>query len=91
MDFVTRIGLEDGEASYEALDKAMFAQNFATTYVSKEGIEYRLPRGTYFSQSFTITANDVVNFAIAAAVSTGKRYDIITTAGEIAYSLHPAR
>lgn len=91
-DFTTRIELHGAtEADYRALDKAMGAMNFATIVRSSHGFDYKLPPATYFSQSFTMTAADVRNLAMSVAHTTGLRYDIVTTAGEMAYFLHPAR
>lgn len=90
-DFTTRIELHDGtERDYEVLDGAMEGLNFARVVRSKRGIEYRMPSATYFSQSFNMSAPDVRNLATAAANATGRRFDIVTTSGEVAYFLHPA-
>ena len=37
-----------------------------------------------------MSATDVRNLAASAASRTGRRYDIVTTSGEVAYFLHPA-
>ena len=88
-DFTTRIELQDASADdYATLDQAMQGANFSKTVRSVRGQEYRLPHGTYFSQAFGISATDVRN--LSAASRTGRRYDIVTTSGEVAYFLHPA-
>ena len=90
-DFTTRIELQDaGPDDYTALDAAMTGANFSKTVRSARGQEYRLPHGTYFSQAFGMSATDVRNLAASAASRTGRRYDIVTTSGEVAYFLHPA-
>lgn len=91
-DFTTRIDLQGADTGhYEALDKAMGAANFSKTVRSSFGFDYALPVGTYFSQSFTMSAADVRNLAMVCAHQIGLPYDIVTTAGEVAYFLHPAR
>ncbi len=90
-DFTTRIELQDASAEdYVTLDQAMMGANFSKTMRSPRGQEYRLPHGTYFSQAFGMSAADVRNLAASAATRTGKRYDIVTTSGEVAFFLHPA-
>ena len=90
-DFTTRIELQDASPDdYAALDQAMMGANFSKTVRSDRGQEYRLPHGTYFSQAFGMSASDVRNLAASAATRTGRRYDIVTTSGEVAYFLHPA-
>ena len=90
-DFTTRIELQDATAEdYSALDAAMLGVNFSKTVRSVRGQEYKLPHGTYFSQAFGMSATDVRNLAASAASRTGRRYDIITTSGEVAFFLHPA-
>ena len=90
-EFTTRIELQDATAEdYSALDAAMLGVNFSKTVRSVRGQEYKLPHGTYFSQAFGMSATDVRNLAASAASRTGRRYDIITTSGEVAYFLHPA-
>jgi hypothetical protein len=91
-DFVTRVELVEGtESQYEALDQAMLGANFATQVTSAQGVSYQMPKATYFSQSATLSARDVRDLAMAAAAKTGLRYDIVTTAGDMAFFLHPAR
>ncbi len=90
-DFTTRIELQDASVDdYTALDQAMTGANFSKTVRSARGQEYKLPHGTYFSQAFGMSAMDVRNLAASAASRTGRRYDIVTTSGEVAYFLHPA-
>ena len=90
-DFTTRIELQDASAEdYTALDAAMAGANFSKTVRSARGQDYNLPHGTYFSQAFGMSATDVRNLAASAASRTGRRYDIVTTSGEVAYFLHPA-
>ena len=48
-----------------------------------------MPSATYFSRAVNMSATDVRNLAIGAARQTGRRYDVITTAGETAFALHP--
>ena len=89
--FTTRIELQDAsDADYAALDLAMQGANFSKTVRSPRGQDYRMPHGTYFSQAFGLSAMDVRNLAASAASRTGRRYDIVTTSGEVAYFLHPA-
>ena len=89
-DFVTRVELQDASlADYQTLDGAMTAANFSKTIRSPRGLIYNMPSATYFSQSPTMSAADVRNLAIAAARLTGRRYDVITTAGDTAFALHP--
>ena len=91
-DFLTRVELYDATgADYVALDLAMAGANFATTIRSEQGFEYKMPTATYFSQSFNMSAVEVRNAAMVAVRTTGLRYDIITTSGEMAYFLHPQR
>ena len=91
-DFVTRVELVEGvDTQYEALDQAMLGANFATLVTSAQGVRYQMPKATYFSQSSTLSAREVRDLAMAAASKTGLRYDIVTTAGEMAFFLHPAR
>ena len=91
-DFVTRIELVEGvDWQYEALDQAMRGANFTTLVTSAQGVSYQMPKATYFSQSAALSARDVRDIAMAAASKTGLRYDIVTTAGEMAFFLHPAR
>lgn len=91
-DFITRVELlgATSEASV-LLDQAMAAKNFGRKHLSKLGVEYDLPAGTYFSQSDGMSAVDVRNLAAAAIRKIGFRYDIVTVSGDIAYFLHPAR
>jgi hypothetical protein len=90
-DFVTRVELHDATAAdYATLDEAMAAANFATTIRSARGLIYKLPSATYFSQAFGMSAGNVRDLAIKAASRTGKRYDVITSAGDTAFALHPA-
>ena len=90
-DFTTRIELQNATAEdYAALDQAMLGMNFSRTVRSARGQEYNLPHGTYFSQAFGMSATDVRNLAASGASRTGRRYDIVTTSGEVAYFLHPA-
>ena len=92
MDFVTRIELRDAAVTdYARLDQAMMAANFSTEVVPANGVPYRMPEATYFSQSVTMTAKDVRDLAMRAASGIGLRYDIVTTSGEMAFFLHPAR
>ena len=89
-DFLTRVELlEAADADYKTLDEAMIAASFAKTITSSRGLIYNLPSATYFSQAFNMSAAEVRNLAIAAARRTGRRYDIITSAGETAFALHP--
>ena len=91
-DFLTRIELHDAtEADYSALDAAMIGANFATQINSARGVLYQMPQATYFSQSSNMSPNDVRDLAMQAARKTGLRYDIVTTSGEMAFFLHPAR
>lgn len=90
-DFTTRIELQDASAEdYVALDQAMMGVNFSKTIRSARGQDYKLPHGTYFSQAFGMSATEVRNLAASAATRTGRRYDIVTTSGDVAYFLHPA-
>ena len=92
MDFMTRVELHEADAAeYERLDQAMMAANFATEIVPGNGVPYQMPKATYFSQSATLSARDVRDLAMRAASATGLRYDIVTTSGEMAFFLHPAR
>lgn len=89
-DFLTRVELHDAvPADYDALDAAMLGSNFAKTIRSGHGFEYRMPSATYFSSADQMSAADVRNLAMAAARCTGRRYDIVTTSGEMSYFLHP--
>ncbi len=90
-DFTTCIELQDADADdYVALDQAMMGVNFSKTIRSARGQDYKLPHGTYFSQAFGMSATEVRNLAASAATRTGRRYDIVTTSGDVAYFLHPA-
>lgn len=90
-DFTTRIELRDAtDDDYAALDQAMLGANFSKTIASPRGQSYSLPHGTYFSQAFGLSASDVRNLAASAAGRVGRRYDIVTTSGDVAYFLHPA-
>ena len=89
-DFLTRVELHGAtDADYQLLDQAMTAANFSKTIRSSRGLIYNMPSATYFSQAFNLSATEVRNLAIVAATRTGLRYDIITTAGETAFALHP--
>ena len=89
-DFLTRVELHDAAAGdYEKLDQAMIAANFSKTIQSSRGLIYNMPTATYFSQAFGLSAADVRNLAVAVARGTGRRYDVITSAGETAFALHP--
>jgi hypothetical protein len=91
-DFLTRVELHDAtSADYEALDLAMAGAHFATSIRSAQGVDYKMPAATYFSQSFNMSAVEVRNAAMVAVRTTGLRYDIVTTSGEMAYFLHPQR
>jgi len=89
-DFMTRVELHGGSAAdYERLDQAMLGANFSKTIRSPRGLIYTMPSATYFSQAFNMSAADVRNLAIAVACKSGLRYDVITAAGDTAFSLHP--
>ena len=89
-DFMTRVELHGaGDADYRVLDEAMIGAHFSKTIQSSRGLIYNMPSATYFSQAFNLSAAEVRNLAIAAARQTGLRYDVITTAGETAFALHP--
>ncbi len=89
-DFVTRVELHGAtNADYQTLDEEMLAKNFSKTITSSRGLIYNMPSATYFSQAFNMTASDVRNLAVTAARRTGRRYDIITAAGDTAFALHP--
>ena len=90
-DFLTRVELHDATAAdYEKLDQAMAAANFSKTIQSSRGMVYAMPTATYFSQAFGLSAAEIRNLAVAAARGTGRRYDVITAAGETAFALHPS-
>ncbi len=90
-DFLTRVELHGATiADYEGLDRAMAAANFSKTISSSRGLIYDMPTATYFSQATGMSAAAVRNLAIGAARTTGLRYDIITSAGETAFALHPS-
>ena len=89
-DFLTRVELHGASpADYAALDQAMIAANFTKTIRSPRGLVYNMPSATYFSQAVNMSAAEVRNLAVGAAHRTGRRYDIITTAGDTAFALHP--
>ena len=89
-DFLTRVELHGASpADYATLDQAMIAADFSKTIRSSRGLVYTMPSATYFSRAFNMSATEVRNLAIGAANRTGRRYDIITTAGDTAFALHP--
>ena len=89
-DYLTRVALQGGTpADYDTLDRAMAAANFSKTIRSARGLTYNMPSGTYHSQAANLSAANVRDLAVAAARQTGKRYDIVTSAGETAFALHP--
>ena len=89
-DFLTRVELHGATAAdYDALDRAMIAANFSKTIRSTRGLIYAMPAATYHSQADNLSAAAVRNLAVAAARQTGRRYDIVTSAGETAFALHP--
>ena len=90
-DFLTRVELHGATTEdYAALDRAMAAVNFSKTIVSSRGLSYAMPTATYFSQAAGMSAADVRNLAIGAARGLGLRYDVITSAGETSFALHPS-
>ena len=89
-DFLTRVELHGGSAEdYAGLDQAMAAASFSKVIRSSRGLLYHMPSATYFSQADGMSAAEVRNLAVQAASRTGRRYDVITSSGDTAFSLHP--